>query len=93
MHCVPSGFRRAALPTGLSICSRRLDEATASIDAASQQRIIPAIRRFMQGKTTLMITHSPELIRHADMVVQLRDGRTTWVRGNCFGIGRMHHKW
>ncbi len=52
-----------------------LDEATASIDAASQDQIIPAIRQFMRGKTTLMITHNPDLIRHADVVVQLVDGR------------------
>jgi subfamily B ATP-binding cassette protein MsbA len=52
-----------------------LDEATASIDVASEQRIIPAILEFMQGKTTLMITHNPELMTHADVVVKLVDGR------------------
>jgi|GEM_PF-10382 len=52
-----------------------LDEATASIDQASESQIIPAILDFMRGKTTLMITHRPELLRHADLVVHLKDGR------------------
>ncbi len=52
-----------------------LDEATASIDQPSVHQIIPAILEFMQGKTTLMITHRPELLTHADRVIQLHDGR------------------
>ena len=35
---VPSGFTRAGLPTGLSICGRRFDEATVlRIGAALEQ--------------------------------------------------------
>jgi len=52
-----------------------LDEATASIDTASERQIIPAILEMMEGKTTLMITHRPELLRHADKVVRVVDGR------------------
>jgi len=52
-----------------------LDEATASIDIASESQIIPNILEFMRGKTTLMITHRPELLQHADMVVYIEDGR------------------
>lgn len=55
-----------------------LDEATASIDSASEAQIVPAILQFMHGKTTLMITHRPELLRHADMVVHLKDGHITY---------------
>ncbi len=55
-----------------------LDEATASIDAAGAAKIIPAILEFMKGKTTLMITHRPDLLRHADVVVSLVDGRITY---------------
>lgn len=56
-----------------------LDEATASIDSASQEKILPAILDFMHGKTTLMITHNPDLLRHADIVVQIVDGRVEFV--------------
>jgi len=55
-----------------------LDEATASIDTAGQAKIIPAVLDFMHGKTTLMITHNPELITHADMVVQIVEGRVVF---------------
>lgn len=52
-----------------------LDEATASIDIASESQIVPNILDFMRGKTTLMITHRPELLQHADTVVYLEEGR------------------
>lgn len=52
-----------------------LDEATASIDEAREAKIIPAILDFMRGKTTLMITHRPELLKHADRVLQIEEGR------------------
>ena len=55
-----------------------LDEATASIDAASEAQIVPAILQFMHGKTTLMITHRPELLRHADMGVHLENGKVSY---------------
>ncbi len=51
-----------------------LDEATSSIDAAREAQIIPAVLDFMRGKTTLMITHRPELLAHADVIVQMPRG-------------------
>lgn len=56
-----------------------LDEATASIDIASESQIIPNILDFMRGKTTLMITHRPELLQHADIVVNLVEGRVKYL--------------
>lgn len=55
-----------------------LDEATVSIDTASQEQIIPAILEFMAGKTTLMITPDPELLKHADTLVELVDGQVVY---------------
>ena len=55
-----------------------LDEATASIDIASESQIIPNTLDFMRGKTTLMITHRPELLQHADIVVNLVEGRVVY---------------
>ena len=55
-----------------------LDEATASIDVAGEAQILDRIVAFMKGKTTLMITHRPELLQHADLVVYLEDGRMTY---------------
>ncbi len=62
-----------------------LDEATASIDTASEAQIIPAILEFMQGRTTLMITHNPQLLQHADMVVRLVEGQVTY-QGPADGV-------
>ncbi len=59
-----------------------LDEATASIDSVSAARIIPEILRFMKGKTTLMISHRHELLRHADVVLRLKAGRVEYF-GPC----------
>lgn len=55
-----------------------LDEATASIDIATESQIIPSILEFMRGKTTLMITHRHELLQHADVVVQLSEGKVVY---------------
>ncbi|MEX0653221.1 MAG: ABC transporter transmembrane domain-containing protein [Phycisphaeraceae bacterium] len=52
-----------------------LDEATASVDTARESQIVPSILEFMQGKTTLMITHRPELLKHADVVLYVNEGR------------------
>jgi len=52
-----------------------LDEATASVDEAQEAKVVANIRQAMRDKTTLMITHRPELIRHADRVIKLDEGR------------------
>ncbi len=56
-----------------------MDEATASIDTASEAQIIPNILDFMQGRTVMMITHRPELLKHADMAVRLEQGRVSYA--------------
>ncbi|HUR78275.1 MAG TPA: ABC transporter ATP-binding protein [Acidimicrobiales bacterium] len=50
-----------------------LDEATASLDAEGEQRVLDAIRAL--GKTVLMITHRLPVARHADLVLVVADGR------------------
>jgi ABC-type multidrug transport system fused ATPase/permease subunit len=55
-----------------------LDEATASIDVAQEAAIIPVILDFMKGKTTLMVTHRPELLKHVDKVIHLEAGRVIY---------------
>lgn len=55
-----------------------LDEATASIDAQSAGQIMPNILDFMEGKTTLLITHRQELLEHADLVLRIEHGRVVY---------------
>ena len=52
-----------------------LDDSTSAIDSATEDRIQTAIRRVLEGRTTLLITHRLSQIRHADRVLLIRGGR------------------
>jgi ABC-type multidrug transport system fused ATPase/permease subunit len=52
-----------------------LDEATSSVDAESEALIQQALRRVMEGRTTLIIAHRLSTIQHADTIVVLEGGR------------------
>ncbi len=52
-----------------------LDEATASIDSATEAEIAEALERLMEGRTTLLISHRLSTVRRADRIVVLRGGR------------------
>jgi len=51
-----------------------LDEATASIDPASEQMIQDGIRGMMQGRTSLVIAHRLSTIRDADRIITIHHG-------------------
>jgi ATP-binding cassette subfamily B protein len=51
-----------------------LDEATASIDSASEQMIQEGIRGMMQGRTSLIIAHRLSTIQDADRIVTVQHG-------------------
>jgi ATP-binding cassette subfamily B protein len=51
-----------------------LDEATASIDSASEQMIQAGIRGMMQGRTSLVIAHRLSTIQDADRIVTIHHG-------------------
>jgi len=50
-----------------------LDEATAGLDAASEQAVIQALDNLMKGRTSVIIAHHLGTIRHADVIFVLRD--------------------
>ena len=52
-----------------------LDEATASIDSATEQVIQRALARLLQGRTGLVIAHRLATVRHADRILVLQAGR------------------
>lgn len=52
-----------------------LDEATSALDAANEQAVHQALRRLMQGRTTLIIAHRLSTVREADRIVLLDHGR------------------
>ena len=51
-----------------------LDEATAALDSASEARVLTALRRLMQGRTTIWVAHRLTSIMEADQIVVLEDG-------------------
>ncbi len=52
-----------------------LDEPTAALDAASEAQVIEGYEAIMRGRTTIVISHRLELVRKADRVVVLDQGR------------------
>ena len=54
-----------------------LDDATASVDAATEREIKRALREVMVGRTTLVIAHRLSTIALADRVIVMEDGRVT----------------
>lgn len=51
-----------------------LDDSTSAVDSATEDEIQRAIRRILEGRTTLLITHRLSQIRWADKVILLRRG-------------------
>ncbi len=51
-----------------------LDDSTSAIDSATEDQIQRAMRRILEGRTTLLITHRISQIRWADRILVLRRG-------------------
>lgn len=52
-----------------------LDEATSSLDNASEGLVQEALTRLMQNRTSLVIAHRLSTIKHADSIVVLEKGK------------------
>ncbi len=52
-----------------------LDEPTTGLDAENERLVMRALRRLMQGRTTLLISHKLSLIEQADLILVLDHGR------------------
>jgi ATP-binding cassette subfamily B protein len=50
-----------------------LDEPTSGLDAASEQAVIGALDTLMKGRTSVVIAHHLGTIRHADVVLVIKD--------------------
>ena len=52
-----------------------LDEATASVDTITEQKIQSAIETVIQGRTSLVIAHRLSTVRNADLILVVHDGK------------------
>ena len=81
-YVVPGGkSRRESSFNGLTACPPEtekvliLDEATASVDTATERLIQPALERLMEGRTTLIFAHRLSRVIGADRSLVLDEGR------------------
>jgi ATP-binding cassette subfamily B protein len=51
-----------------------LDDALASVDTQTEDRILNHLREIMRGRTTIFISHRVSTVRNADRIAVLRDG-------------------
>ena len=60
-----------------------LDEPTEGLDTVIEEAVLNALAALMRGRTTVMITHRPQALRHVDAVLELPSGR---LRGRSASI-------
>ena len=52
-----------------------LDEATASVDTITEQRIQAAIEKVIKGRTSIVIAHRLSTVKDADVILVVKDGK------------------
>ena len=48
------------------------DESTANLDPKSEKEILDRLLNYRQGKTTILISHRPQVIDRADWILMLQ---------------------
>jgi subfamily B ATP-binding cassette protein MsbA len=51
-----------------------LDEPTAALDAESEELVIDALERLMNGRTVIAVAHRLSTLRNANKIVVIKDG-------------------
>jgi ATP-binding cassette subfamily B protein len=52
-----------------------LDEATNSLDANNESRIIQQLNSFFKGRTVVVVAHRLSTVKHADQIIVLDKGQ------------------
>jgi ATP-binding cassette subfamily B multidrug efflux pump len=52
-----------------------LDDALASVDTYTEERILQGLRKYSQNSTTILISHRISTVRDADQIAVLANGR------------------
>jgi ABC-type multidrug transport system fused ATPase/permease subunit len=76
---IVSGGERQWIALARAVATRQpvllLDEPTSGLDAASQRVVLEAIERLRGQRTVVIVTHRPEAMAIADLVVRLDEPR------------------
>jgi ATP-binding cassette subfamily B protein len=56
-----------------------LDEATASVDSLTEQKVQRAIETLLRGRSVIVIAHRLSTIRRADRIIVLRQGEIAQI--------------
>ena len=64
-----------------------LDEPTSHLDDATEATVVEALGRALAGRSALIVTHRPAVVRLADRVVTLKGGRFVATDGADVGTG------
>jgi ATP-binding cassette subfamily B multidrug efflux pump len=56
-----------------------LDDALSSVDIQTEEHILEGLEKFLQGKTTILITHRIAPLRKADRIVVLDEGKVVEI--------------
>ena len=63
------------------------DEPTGSLDSASTNRFLELLERLGRGGMTIvMVTHAPEVARHAHRIIQMKDGAIAAPDGRAVDV-------
>ena len=73
LRLLPSG--RHPHQPGFSADPLFLDEATSSLDANNEKRIVHHLSSFCQGRTVIIAAHRLSTIRHADLIAFFEKGK------------------
>lgn len=52
-----------------------LDDSLSSVDADTEERILRELRDFMEGRTSIIVSHRISAVKDADMIIVLDDGK------------------
>jgi ATP-binding cassette subfamily B protein len=58
-----------------------LDDALSAVDTQTEEQILDGLRRFMVGRTSIIISHRVSTVKHADEILVIDEGKIT-ERGN-----------